>query len=425
MNYVLAGMNHKTAPVAMREKVAFGKGDQSRALARLLNTPAIQEAVILSTCNRVEIYSSTKEIGEAKKILLETMLSGCNTEDHHTLKNHVYFRENECAVLHLFEVAASLDSQITGENQITAQVKEAHLVAHQNSATGYYLNNLFSRALFVAKRVKTETDISRGNVSVGSVGAMLAQKIFGSLKDKSVLLLGAGETGELVIRHLNSLHPKETMIVNRTFDKALKLQAEGLGTAYEFEELGRLLCDADVLISSVSGVLTQLSRDAICTVMNERYQQPLFIIDLGVPRTIPAEVSGIDNLYLYNIDDLHEIAGENKAARSLSAEEAKNIIDQEARLFYEKHINFLALPAIAGLGKKFEAIRAHEFKRTVSKMPLLSHEDIARIEKLTHSIINKILHDPVLSLKNQKELSEPYVIGIFRKLFRLDDEGSE
>lgn len=420
MNYVLVGINHKKAPVEIREKMALDAEGSHRVLDSLIKYPAIKEATVISTCNRVEFYSASDDPEEASHVLRQVLVEPL--EDQSEVSELFYCKKDHEVVTHLFGVASSLDSQVMGENQITGQVKEAYKLAQRHSATGFYLNKLFDRALYVAKRVKSETDISQGNISIGSVGMTLAKKIFGTLKDKSVLLLGAGKLGELAVRYLNTEQVKQTYIFNRTFEKAKKLEDQGLGIACQIDELSEILTMVDVLITSVSGTVEELSADVLRKLMQKRKNQPLFIIDLGVPRNVQDEVSGIDNLYLYNIDDLQGIADENENSRLNSMNQAKNIIDEEVVLFYEKQLEFKVLPAITSLGKKFEQIRIQELNKTVSKLPNLSKKDRAAIDKLTQALVSRVLHDPILSLRNKKEMSEPAVLSIFKKLFRLDDE---
>lgn len=421
MNYVLVGVNHKTAPVGIREKMALSGMKRDKLLSRLVTDPAIHEASVISTCNRVELYGATEAPRRAQAVLTCALCEPIG--DVESVRTLVYAKADHDAVTHLFRVAASLDSQVMGETQITGQVKEAHRTALKVSASGYYLNKLFDRALFVAKRVKSETDISRGHVSVGSVGVALAKKIFGSLEDKTVLLLGAGKLGELTIRYLNTERVKKTIIVNRDFSRAKRLEDEGLGMARSMADLRDLLADVDVLITSISGTVRELHESAFKELMARRKNQPLFIIDLGVPRNVEPSVAAIDNLYLYNIDDLEELAKENSKLRSRAMAQAKNIIDEEVRLFYEKHIEFKALPAIARLGRKFDEIRRVELKRTLSKLAHLSERDRAAIDKLTQVLVNRLLHDPILSLKQSERLAEPGLVTVFKRLFRLDDEG--
>jgi len=426
MNYITVGINHKTAPIEIREKLSLDKESQQKVFTKALNSPFIQEAIILSTCNRVEIYGVTTKPEEAAHLLSELLTEPYQKEaaEQKDWSSILYSKKGADAINHLFHVVSSLDSQVVGENQITAQVREAYQIAQDFSATGYYLNKLFERALFVAKRVKTETDISKGNVSIGSVAVVLAKKIFGSLKNRSLLLLGAGKIGKTVVRHLKEEAPEDTFILNRTFSKAQALQEEGLGKAVPPEELSQLLNSIDVIITSATGNVPELSLERLKEIMGGRKNQPLFIIDLGMPRNVSPKASSVDNVYLYNLDDLKSITEKNKNNRDLLCHDAKNIIEEEAALFYENCLAPDVLPTISGLGNKFETIRKTELKKSLAKLVHLSQNDIEKIDKLTQSVVSKILHDPVLSLKTQKETTKPEALSLFKKLFRLDDETS-
>ena len=423
MNYVVVGVNHKTAPIALREKLALTADKLDSVLDQVRNYPSVTEAAVLSTCNRVEIYGVT---GNAK--VTESALADyfCDTLSESNLDSILYSKTNAAAVAHLFSVTASLDSLVVGENQIAGQVKAAYQMAAEHAATGPYLNKLFNRALFVAKRIKTETDVGRGNVSVGSVGVKLAKKIFGTLTDRKIVLVGAGEIGELVLRHLHAGGPSgETVILNRSFDKALNLQEQGYGKAEPWENLKSCLLQSDILITSVSTQLQDLNEDHFATLMQQRKNQPLFIIDLGVPRNIDKSVGEITNVYLYNVDDLISVATENKNHRSGELGVAQNIIDEEARLFYDTYLGDPALPTIVGLNKKFDEVRRQELNKTLAKMAHLSAEDQEHIAKLTRSIIAKVLHEPMLQLKDKRVVQSSPVLAVLKKIFSLDDEGDD
>ncbi len=414
MNYLLVGINHKTAGVALREKTALSGDDKTLVLKRLKESSVISEATVLSTCNRVELYGVTNNPGDAQKFMQQCLDAG---------EEHLYIKHDNDAVRHLFSVASSLDSLVMGENQILGQVKDAYREAQTIEATGFYLNKLFDRALFVAKRVKTETEVGRGNVSVGSVAAILAKKIFGTLDDKSVVLIGAGEIGELVVRYLSSQSVKNVFIVNRTEERAQKLSDENLGVAKPWLELDALLIQADIVITSISGSVNELTRDKLAATMKKRQGRALFIIDLGVPRNVDPLSASVSNVYYYNIDDLSGIADGNQDEREKAALKAKNIIDEEVRLFYEKYLESNAGPILAQLGKKFEEIRQAELARTFAKASHWTSADRYAVDRLTSALISRVLHDPILSLKNRQDDETPTLLGIFKRIFKLEDEG--
>lgn len=416
MSYFVIGINHKSAPVTIREKLAVSDSNYQSFLLGLKEKAAVSELVVLSTCNRTE-WIAYLEQAEQKKLLVSEFLGQLNGVEKP--EEYCYQKHDFEVVEHLFSVTSSLDSQVTGENQIINQVKDAYHKANELGATGTNLNQLFHTSLSVSKKVRSDTDISKGNVSIGSVGAMLAKRIFGSLKDKTVLLIGAGEMGQLVVDYLKNEDVGQVSIANRTFQKAMDLQEKGLGVAVDFESLPEHLQSVDVVISSISGELQALSPENMKSVMKQRQNETLFLIDLGLPRNIPQTTGKLDNVFLYNIDDLQAISEQNKAARSDSLKEAQKIVSESAQSFYEAKKSHV-LPAIASLGQKFEEIRQQELSKTLSKFPDLTSEQRSAIDKMTQSIVNKIKHDPVLSLK--KDGHEKSTVSFFKKLFRLDDE---
>lgn len=419
MNYVIVGINHKNTPIEVREKLSLSAERVRHVFPRLLNYPDVREITVLSTCNRVEIYGATVDALQAQGAISDFFTSELAVSK---IESYLYTLTGREAVAHLFSVTASLDSLVIGENQIAKQVKEAFQLAAAVSASGPYLNRLFNRALFVAKRVRSETAIGKGNVSVGSVGIALAKKIFGTLSAKKVVLFGAGEVGELVLRHLNEASDvAEPAIVNRSPDKAHALAAQGLGRAYAMDEFGELLMSADILITSILGDSEHLGKKAMKVLMRRRRHRPIFIIDLGLPRNVDTAVGLLDNVYLYNIDDLKAVADESRMAREDEIVVAKNIIAEETRLFYDSYLGQMALPMIAGLNRKFEDIRRREMDRTLSRLTHLSSDDKNALDDMTRAIVARILHDPILHLKTKTDVDSP-VLGVLKKIFRLDDE---
>lgn len=419
MNYVIVGINHKNTPIEVREKLSLTTERVHHVLTRLLNCPDVRESTILSTCNRVEIYGATADVPRAQGAISDFFTSELAVSE---VDSYLYALTGREAVAHLFSVTASLDSLVIGENQIAKQVKEAFQLASAASASGPYLNRLFNRALFVAKRVRSETAIGKGNVSVGSAGIALAKKIFGTLSAKKVVLFGAGEVGELVLRHLNEASDVAVpAIVNRNPEKAHALSAQGLGRAHVLDEFGDLLMEADILITSVSGNSEHLQKKTIEALMRRRRHRPIFIIDLGLPRNVDVAVGRLGNVYLYNIDDLKAVADESRSAREDEIVTAKNIIDEETRLFYDSYLGQTALPMIAGLNRKFEDIRRREMDRTLSRLAHLSDDDKNALDDMTKAIVARILHDPILHLKTKSDVDSP-VLGVLKKIFRLDDE---
>ncbi|MCP5463930.1 MAG: glutamyl-tRNA reductase [Deltaproteobacteria bacterium] len=422
MNYLLLGVNHKTAPVAMREKLSLDKEAVQSLLGTFSGSRVVPELTVLSTCNRIEIYAATQEPEAAESELIQKWLQPVVGASNAGLNDVLYRKKGDQVVSHLFRVAASLDSQMLGENQITGQVRDAYQIAMERSATGYYLNKLFDRALFVAKRIKSETKLSEGSVSIGSAGVMLAKKIFGSLQNKDILLVGTGKIGQLVLKYLKNENVKSVTLMNRSFDKAKDLESQGWGVAREITDLAKVLPQVDIVLTSIQGQFQNWDQDFFESIMESRKNSPLFIVDLGLPRNVSQDLSEVDNLYLYNLDDLKEVTEENQEKRNKEALTAGDIIDQEVKDFYEKYVAFDALPTITSLGKKFEQIRQLEMEKSLNKLRHLSEQDKKVIEKLTQAIVNRVLQDPILSLKNKRESADSAVVNALKKLFRLDDE---
>lgn len=419
MNYVVVGVNHKTAPLAVREKLAMDDRRALGLLSSMRDSQGLAEGAVLSTCNRVEVYGVGEDAVDAKS-QIKTQLKHLFGEEDVT--SYLYEKEDQEVVDHLFLVTSSLDSMVLGENQIVGQVKQAYTQALESKATGPYLNQLFHKAFYVAKRVRTETKIGQGRVSVGSVAVMLAEKIFGNITDQNITLFGAGEIGETVLQCLKSEdHKASITIVNRTFEKAKFYQDQGLGVARPLEELSQVLLETDILITSVSSDFEGFSAQNVQDLMARRKNRPLFVIDLGVPRNVPAEAGDISDVYLYNVDDLQRIAQKNQEMRQDEIDQARSIITEESQAFYDA-ISDQLTPTIAELNKKFDAIRQAEVQKSMSRLKHLSEDDLAAIEQLTQSITNKILHDPILLLKKDEDLKTPPVLRVIQKIFRLNDE---
>ena len=418
MNYLVVGLNHKTAPIHIREKLAFDDDDSRKLLTQLKRSDILKESALISTCNRVEIVG----VAESTQNALNQIFSIFQKE-WELDQNYLYKKTDQDAIHHLFSVVSSLDSMILGENQIAKQVRDAYEFSIENQLTGPHLNRLFHKAFFVAKRVKSETEIAKGNVSVGSAGALLAKKIFGDLKDKKIVLFGAGEIGELVVKYLSQdTLPNHIQIINRTFQRAEDLANQGLGVAQPFEKLTDKIIDSHILVSSISKGYEFLNKAYFESIMEKRKNAPLFIIDLGVPRNIQNTVSEIDNLYLFNVDDLKEISEENKNSREQSFDVAKEIVNDESGDFFKLFCSDQAMPTIMGLGQKFEEIRKNEFTKSMNKLKHLGEFDQKNIEQMTKAIVSKILHDPIFTLKNTKDLSQPKMLNLIKQIFKLDDE---
>lgn len=312
MNLIVLGLNHKTAPVEIREKLAFDNQESIReGLKKLTQTEGIKEAVIVSTCNRVEVYVCTN--GENEKIIksLKQFLSEFHSIPVKDFENHLYIYTNKDAVIHLFKVASSLDSMIIGEPQITGQVKDSFEIALSERATSLILNHLMNRALFTAKRVRNETRIGENPVSVSYAAVGLIKKVFDDLSKKSILLVGAGEMAELAMRHLIGSGIKNVYVTNRTYERAKELAKEFNGIAVSFENLKEQIAKSDIVICSTGAPNYVITEQMVKEVMPLRKHKPLFLIDISVPRNIDPLCNELDNVYLYNIDDLQDVVDSN------------------------------------------------------------------------------------------------------------------
>jgi glutamyl-tRNA reductase len=419
---ILIGLNHRTAPLEIREKISFPEGDLILYLKKLSNLPGLTEGLILSTCNRVELYGTATDFEEAVK-----ELKGFLAQQHNLplleIEDTLYILKGEEVVRHIFRVASSLDSMVVGEPQILGQLKRAYSLAHTTRTTGILLNKLFHKAFSVAKRVRTETSIGNRAVSVSFVAVELAKKIFGHLEGREVLIIGAGEMCELAAQHLSRGGVKRVIVSNRTWERAMELAERFHGEAIPFAEFPNSLLRVDIVISSTGSPDYIVHKEAISRIIKERKHKPLLFIDIAVPRDIDPQVNSIDNIYLYDIDDLQEVAEANVKNRQQEARKAEEIVSTEVENFCRWHQSLDVFPTIISLRQRLDAIRVRELEKTLSSLPHLSEEERAALETLTNSIVTKILHNPITLLKQTNKDSEGVVyVDIVKKLFKLDEE---
>ena len=419
MEVIVVGLNHRTAPIALRECLAFQEDKLPEALQQANALPTLKENMILSTCNRVEIYGVAREMEKAV-FDLENFLSQYHHLSLREFEKNLYSYTGEEAVKHIFRVASSLDSMVVGEPQILGQIKDAYDIATQTKTSGLILHRLLHRAFHVAKRVRTETRISNSAVSVSSVAVELAKKIFESLERKTVLLIGAGEMCELAAQHLVSGGIEKVLVTNRTYDRAVTLAEQFKGEAIPFEEMNIGLRRADIVISATDSPQYLIRHDQVARVVKDRRQKPIFFIDIADPRDIEPKVGEIENAYLYNIDDLQKVTFENIKDREKEAVKAEAIVEDEVVQFVAWYRSLDITPTIVSLRKKFEEIRKRELEKTLSLHPDLSDKEKKSLEALTSAIINKILHDPVTLLKkaNEEATADLYLDAI-QNLFQL------
>lgn len=421
---IIVGLNHDTAPVEVRERVAFDKSVLGESLRCLRSLPSVKEGVILSTCNRVEVVAAATEEQAAFQEIKVFLAEQESAKNHSGLEDHLYTYSGDEAVRHLFRVAASLDSMVVGEPQILGQLKDYYVSAQEAGSVGTVLHRLFHRSFSVAKRIRTETGIGSGAVSVSSVAVDLAKRIFDRLQDKTVMLIGAGKMGDLVVRHLQRSGVSSLMVTNRTFERAVELAAQFHGSPIRFEDYPRYLKLADVVIGSTGSPQILLPSETVGEVLKERRQKAMFFIDLGVPRNFDPRIHEIDNVYLYNIDDLKGVAEANLQERSGEAHKAEEIVDEEVGGFLRWLDSLEQVPTIVALRQKLEEIRQRELEKSLStSLKGLSEKERQALEDMTSAMINKILHAPITRLKKQPEdQDEAIYTEALRKLFDLEEK---
>jgi glutamyl-tRNA reductase len=418
---VLIGLNHKTAPVELRECIAFSPDQTAEALDALHQRPEISEVMVISTCNRVEVLMVAENSGSGIPVVKQ-FLADFNRVSLGDFEPTLYVLRNDEAVGHVFRVAASLDSLMVGEPQILGQIKEAYRLATQKKTAGVILNRLLHRSFFVAKRVRSETGIGDHAVSISYAAIELGRKIFGTLEGKKGLLVGAGEMAELAVEHLIRHRVEKVLVANRTFERGLALAERFGGQALRFEEIGDCLKEADIIISSTGASNYVVTRDMVKAVMRSRKNRPLFFIDIAVPRDIDPAINRLTNAYVYDIDDLKEIIDENIEDRQREAIRGERIVDEAVVRFRHWRESLDVVPTIVALRKKMEGIVTEEIERTVGGLNHLSGEDRAAFERMIPSMVNKMLHDPTLFLKGDGCHGDRAVyLDMTRKLFKLDE----
>jgi len=426
MRIIVTGLSHNTAPVELREKLAFSNESYSSAFEVLKSNPYIRESVIVSTCNRVEIYAvadeETESVAELKKFL-----SGFRKIDLKDFENNLYTYLDSESVTHLFNVVSGIDSMVVGESEILGQSKDAYTIANDNKAVGKVLHVLFHNAFACAKEARANTSVTLGPVSVSSIAVELAEKIFGSLSKRTVLILGAGETSEGTAKHLMDHGVRSIIVSNRSFDRAIELAKRFGGNAVRFDEFLNHLTSADIVISSTSAPHFIIKRDDIVSIMHRRKQKPLFFIDIAVPRDIEPAVNKIDNVYLYNIDDLKVIVDRNLKERQKEIGKCNHIVASWTNKFMHWFQSLEVVPAIRHLNAYVEEIRLKELGETISKLRSLSQEEKEEIEYLTKRITNQFLHVPLTKLKEiAKHKKDGYLyVETIQELFDTRGEESD
>jgi len=420
MRFQLIGVNHKTAPVEVRERLAIPESRLPEACKKLAEHPGIDEAMILSTCNRVEILANTKNgAGADLRGFIQSYFQLDGTE----LNKHLYEYNEREAVRHLFRVAASLDSMVVGEPQILGQVKEAYATARAVGAVRAQLDQLVTRAFAVAKRVRTETAVGSSSVSIASVAVELAKKIFGNLHGKHVYLVGAGKMSELAARHLMAHGCASIFVANRTYDRAVSLAYKFQGQAIHFEDLHNTCDRADIVITSTGAPRAIFRPEHGELFLSRRKNRPMFFIDIAVPRDVDPAMNKLDGIFVYDIDDLQQAVASHVADRRKEAERAEAIVATEVERFHARIQTLDVVPTIVSLQDHLETIRQAEIDRVRGRLGPLSPDQEIAIEALTRGIVNKIMHTPISTLKTAaREAEATTVIDLVKRLFNLQEK---
>jgi glutamyl-tRNA reductase len=421
MKLLVTGVSHKTAPVEVRECLAFPEPGLPQALHSLKSRAGVSEACILSTCNRVEITVTTEDLVDPQA-LVDEFLRESRMVPPASIEPYLYRHEGQSAIHHLFRVASSLDSMVVGEPQILGQLKSAYGVAKTEGALCGWLEGLLERAFSVAKRVRSETGIGQMAVSVSYAAVELARKIFGSLNNRTVMIAGAGKMSELAARHLRRSGATHVFVTNRTHQRAIEMATLFQGTPVEYSRFVAMLPEVDILIASSGAPHYILHKDEMQRVIAARRNKPMFLIDIAVPRNIEPSVNALDNVFLYDIDDLQEVVNANLRERLKEAERAEEIVTQEVeRMMARLKIQEIA-PTIVSLQEELERIRQAEIDKVRRKFGPVTREQEEAWEMLTRGIVNKVAHGPISELRAQAGRPDgAHMIAAIRKVFHLHD----
>lgn len=432
MNLVLIGLNHKTAPVEVRECLAPPPEAMDQRLRELVALPGVREAVMVATCNRVEVLAASE--GAEAAAAIADWLGRDKPLDPGLVAKSLYTHQGEEAVRHLFRVASSLDSLVVGEPQILGQIKDAYRAAAEAGTSRTVLNRLLHKTFQVAKRVRTETNIGGAAVSVSYAAVELAKKIFDELRGLSALLVGAGEMAELAAEHLMANGVERVLVANRTLERAVELAqrlgaGEGGGRAFGLDELAEVLGQVDIVITSTGSPEPVITHQLAKNALKRRRGKPVFFIDIAVPRDVEQRVAELDGCFVYDIDDLSRVVETNRQNRLGEAARAERIVAEEVVKFNRWLKSLEVMPTIADLTKKAEEIRAAELARTLRDLGGLPPEQEAALENLTRAMVKKLLHDPIMFLKDphahDSERARREHLALVRRLFRLGENGRE
>jgi glutamyl-tRNA reductase len=421
MHLIVVGLSHKTAPVEIRERLAVPESRLGEALTRLCSYQGVKEGILLSTCNRVEVYSVVDDVdtgyGRIQEFLADTHLSLSSEQ----LTPHLYWHTGDRAIAHLFRVASSLDSMIIGESQILGQLKDAFEVALAHKTTGVIMNKVVKKAISVAKRVRTETKIAEMAVSVSYAAVELAKKIFSNLHEKTVLLVGAGEMAKLAAKHLIANGVGHVRITTRTPQHAVELAERFGGIAVPFDQFKDDMASADIVLVSTGAAHYLVGAEDVHRAVQERMNRPMFLIDISVPRNIDPAVRHVDNAFLFDIDDLKHRVEQNRAERVHEAEKAERMVIEEVTMILDWMKSLEVTPTIVALRNRVEDIKRAEVEKVLGRLGHLSAQDRELVEGLASSIVNKLIHRMMVTLKNEVNSSSgPAFVEAARQFYALD-----
>ena len=423
MEIVLVGLNHRSAPVEVRERVSFTNDQARRAAEELRARGILHETLVLSTCNRSEVYGVPPETTRESAAALSNYLSSFHSVQLDLLSPSLYHHYDRNAVRHLFRVSSGLDSMMLGETEILGQVREAYRIAYEHGATGPVLNRLFQGALEVGKRVRSETELGARPMSVASAGVKLAERIFGKLQEHTALVLGAGLISEQVVSQLRDRNIARLFVMNRSLDRADHLAREFSGEVIAWDDWESALTLPDVIVSSVSAEEPVLKRSVLEKAMAARGNRPLFVMDLGMPRNVDPSVADLYNFYLYNIDDLTQIVQQNRSARESEIPRAEVIVDEHVGKFltWQASVNLIGI--VEALRHKLKAERAEFIRERAERIPGLTPEQREQVETIIDQLLEKMLLDPARRLQGEKDLRRKIQqVEAIRELFLPDRE---
>ncbi|UJF32024.1 glutamyl-tRNA reductase [Paenibacillus hexagrammi] len=421
MHIITVGLNYRTAPVEIREKFTFSAEELSLALTELKDTKSILECVIVATCNRTEIYAVVDRSHLCSHYLMSFIEKWFNVPKDQFQK-HLYTYENDKAIEHLFRVTSGLDSMVIGETQILGQVRDAFLLSQQMKATGTFFNTLFKQAVTLAKKAHSETGINDNPVSVSYAAVELGKRIFGSYTNKTVMIIGAGKMSELTVKHLYANGANKVIVVNRTYERAVELAAKFNGIPCAADQMLERLSDVDIIISSTGAPGYVLTKPDLQAVLTKRKSRPLFMMDIAVPRDLDPQISELANVFLYDIDDLEMIVDKHLQERKKEAAKIETMISAEIAAFEQWTRTLGVSPVIQALQLKANQVHEETMESMLKKLPDLEEREVKVIRKLTKSIVNQMLRDPILRIKEMAgERHGEEALDMFTKLFALEE----